>query len=140
MKLEIEINNQKKSSFSKDYFKKVISKTIELSGIKFSGKMDMSLAIVSSQEIKKINRIFRKKDEVTDILSFSDYAKKKTQKKDFFCELIVCLPYIKKSAKEDNVSLKKELAYVISHGMLHCIGYTHSKKMYAIQDEVCQKF
>ena len=140
MKLEIEVNYQEKCFLSKDYFKKVAIKTIELGNFKFSGKINLSLAIVSEKEIKRINRIYRKKDKVTDILSFSDYSSGKKKKEDVFCELIVCLPYIKKSAKEDKITLEKEMAYVISHGVLHCIGFVHSKKMYEIQDKVCQKF
>lgn len=140
MKLEIEINCQEKCFLLKDYFKKVIVKTIELGNFKFSGKINLSLAIVSEKEIRKINRIYRKKDKVTDILSFSDYSSRKKKKEGVFCELIVCLPYIKKSAKKDKIKLEKEMAYVISHGVLHCIGFGHSKKMYEIQDKVCQKF
>jgi len=134
MKLRLEINNQEKNSLPKKYFEDVILKTIKNSRVKFSGGMDMSLAVVSEKEIKRINRIYRKKDKVTDILSFSDYSK---NSKDIFCELIICLPYVEKSAKEDGITLKKEMAYVISHGVLHCVGFNHSKKMFEIQDKVC---
>ena len=136
MKLRLEINNQEKNSLSKKYFENVVLKTVKISKIEFSGKMDMSLAIVSEKEIKRINRIYRKKNRVTDILSFSDYSPK--NKKDIFCELIVCLSYVEKSAEEDKITLKKEMAYVISHGVLHCIGFKHSKKMFEIQDKVCE--
>ncbi|MFA5777329.1 MAG: rRNA maturation RNase YbeY [Parcubacteria group bacterium] len=138
MKFDIEINNQEKCSLAKKYFDDVASKTIKLSRIKFSGKISISLAIVSEREIKRINRIYRKKNKVTDILSFSEYPQKK--EKDIFCELIVCLAYVKKSSEIDKISLKKEMAYVVSHGILHCIGFGHSKKMYEIQDEVCKKY
>ena len=130
------MNNQEKCPLSKKYFDKVISKTIELSRIKFSGKLNISLGIVSEKEIKRVNRTYRKKNKVTDILSFSDYSKKKI-KNDIFCELVACYPYIKESAQADKLPLKKEMADVISHGVLHCIGFGHSKKMYEIQDKVC---
>jgi probable rRNA maturation factor len=136
MKLRLEINNQEKNSLPKKYFEDVILKTIKNSGVKLSGGVDMSLAIVSGKEIKKINKAYRKKNKVTDILSFSDYSGKNS-KKDIFCELIVCLPYVEKSAKEDKITLKKEMAYVISHGVLHCVGFNHSKKMFEIQDAIC---
>ena len=137
MKLRLEINNQENNSLSKKYFEDVILKTVEMSKVKLSGKMDISLAIVSEKEIKRINGIYRKKNEVTDVLSFSDYSG--NDRRDIFCELIVCFPYVSKAAKEDKVALKKEMAYVISHGVLHCIGFNHSKKMYEIQDNICQK-
>lgn len=137
MKLNLEINNQVKAPFSKKYFEEVILETIKLSKIRFSGNLDLSLAIVSEAEIKRVNRIYRKKNEVTDIISFSDYKK---GKKDVFSELIVCYNYIKKSSKISGESLKKEMAYVVSHGILHCFGFRHSKVMYGLQDAVCGLF
>ncbi|MFH0969432.1 MAG: rRNA maturation RNase YbeY [Patescibacteria group bacterium] len=132
MKLIIEINNKAKCPLSKKYFKKVILKSIGLNKFKL---LSISIAIVSEREIKRINKIYRKKDKATDILSFPDYLKNKTG--EFSCELIICYPYIKKSAREDKVSIEKEMAYVVSHGILHCLGLEHSKKMYEIQDKVC---
>lgn len=137
MKLNIEINNKAKASLSKKYFEKVVLETIRLSKIGFSGRINLSLAIVSGGEIKKINRIYRKKDKITDVLSFSDYVK---GKEDVFSELIVCYNYVKKSSEMDGVSLKKEMAYVVSHGALHCLGFRHGKAMYDLQDKVCDLF
>ena len=139
MKLNLEINNQEKNSLSAKYFENVILKTVKRSKVKFGGKINLSLAIVSGKEIRKVNRIYRKKDKVTDILSFSDYSEKKQDQKEIFCELIVCLSYVKKSAKEDEITLRKEMAYVVSHGVLHCLGWKHSKKMYETQDKVCDE-
>jgi len=135
MKLQLEISNQEKSPLSKKYFENVVLKTVEMSKVKLSGKINMSLAIVSEKEIKRVNRIYRKKNEATDVLSFSDYLG--NDKKDIFCELIICLSYVGKYAKEDKITLEKEMAYVISHGVLHCIGFRHSKKMYEMQDKIC---
>jgi len=137
MKLNLEVNNQAKAPLSKKYFEKVILETVKLSKIRFSGRLDLSLAIVSEKEIKKINRIYRKKNKTTDVLSFSDYKK---GGKDVFSELIVCYNYVKASSKISGVSLKKEMVYVISHGMLHCLGLKHGKEMYELQDKVSDLF
>ena len=137
MKLNFEINNQAKAPLSKKYFEEVILETIKFSKIRFSGKLNLSLAIVSEKEIKKINRIYRKKNKITDVLSFSDYEK---EKRDIFSELIVCYNYVKKSSKINGISLKKEMAYIIAHGTLHCLGFKHGKVMYGIQDIVSSKF
>ncbi len=137
MKLNLEINNQSKTPLSRKYFEKVIFETIKSSGVKIFGKLDLSLAIVSEREIKKINRIYRKKNKSTDVLSFSDYKK---GKKDVFSEIVICHDYVKKSSKISGISLKKELAYVFSHGVLHCLGWKHSKAMYKLQDKVCDLF
>lgn len=142
MKFDLEINIPGKIPFSKKYFEKIISRTIGMSGEKIRGKLSFSLAMVSEKEIRKLNRIYRKKDKVTDILSFSEYSKgKKGREKegDVFCELVLCYSYIKRSSESDGIPLKTELAYVVSHGVLHCIGWKHGKKMYEVQDKVCEK-
>ncbi len=141
MKHLLEINNQIGCTLSEKYFEKVVSDTLKKGAVKNKGKLNISLAIVSEKEIRKINRIYRKIDKVTDVISFSDfYPKKKNKTNEFFCELIICYPYIKKSAKEDKIKITKEMAYVISHGVLHIIGFKHSKKMYQIQDEIAENF
>jgi len=141
MNYRLEVNKQLKCPFSEKYFEKVVSKTLKVSGVKNKTKLDISLAVVSEREIRKINRIYRKKDRVTDVISFSDYCvEKKSKSKEFFCELIICYPYIKRSAAEDRIKISKEMAYVISHGVLHIIGFRHSKKMYEIQDKVAENF
>ena len=142
MKLKLEINNKTDCRFGKDFFLKVVSLAVKKSAINLSQKINLSLAIVSNQEIKNLNKKYRKKDKITDILSFSDYnsKNKKKEKEDIFCEIIICHPYIQKSSQEDGISMKKELAYVVAHGMLHCLGFEHGKKMYEIQDEVADFF
>jgi probable rRNA maturation factor len=143
MKLNLEINSQSKTGLSKKYFENIILETIELSRKKISKGLNISLAIVSEQEIRKINKTYRNKDKATDILSFSDYSsgeKSKSENKNIFFELILCYSYIEKYARAEKIPLKKEMAYVISHGVLHCLGFKHSRKMYEIQDKIADKF
>jgi probable rRNA maturation factor len=137
MKFNLEINNQTKAPLSRKYFERVILEAIKSSKVRLLGKLDLSLAIVSQAEIRKINRIYRKKNKSTDVLSFSDYKK---GKKDVFSELIVCYNYVKKSSMLNRISLKKEMAYVISHGIFHCLGFKHGKEMFNLQDKVSSKF
>ena len=75
-------------------------------------------------------------------LSWGDLSEKgadmemEPQQKVFLGELIVCPEYIQQSAKERTISFKDELVYVLSHGLLHLLGFSHGKKMYAIQQNV----
>lgn len=142
MRFFLEINNQTSCKFSKEYFWEIIEKTIKLSGKKSGrGILDVSLAIVSEKEITRINRTFRKKNKVTDVISFSDYSSRSKEKEgNFFCEIIVCYPYVSNSAQKNKVTPKKEMAYIISHGILHCLGFEHGEKMYKIQDQVTDNF
>ncbi|MDO8529084.1 MAG: rRNA maturation RNase YbeY [bacterium] len=138
----LEINKQGDVKIFRKQLESIIEKTIKLSNVEFFGTLDVSLAFVSQKEIRKINRIYRKKDEVTDILSFSDFmgeGKKVSGRDRISCELIICHPYLEKKHKNSETSIQEETAYIISHGVLHCLGLKHSEKMYRIQEKVCEQ-
>ncbi len=146
MKVLLEINEKKPGLPSEDFLKEVVFSTVKLSGYSFleKKKLFLSLASVSGGEIKKINKKYRGKDEVTDILSVSNYENKKDLSKEkqrdiFLGELIICCAYIKRNAKIKNTEsrlFKSELSEIVSHGVLHLLGFQHGKKMFSIQEKV----
>ena len=75
MKLDIEVNNKTKSPVADDFFAMVAEKTIRIAGHDFlqEKNVSISVALVSEEEMQKINRESRHKDSVTDILSFFEY-------------------------------------------------------------------
>lgn len=127
-----------------DFYARIAEETMkrlpaELCGIK--EQVTLSAVLVSPERIQELNRTYRGKDAVTDILSFGEYADtdafRKEEGKDIFLgELFFCYDFISRSAKEDEVSIKREMTYVFSHGILHLLGYDHSDEMFAIQDAV----
>ena len=81
----------------------------------------ISLALVDKKEIKKFNKVYRKKDNITDVLSFTlddEYV---------LGEIIICLEQARKQAKEKKETLKSELQLLTVHGILHLLGYDHEK-------------
>lgn len=146
MGLNIEINNQTQNRADKKMIKSVVLKTLKKSGQKFlnNKKISISLAFVSPKEIKKLNRLYRHKNQPTDILSFAEYQNAGQLKKEkkgaiFLGELVICPDDIKEYAKSNKLDYKKELARTISHGMLHLLGYKHGKRMFVIQEQVSNK-
>lgn len=136
MRTIVEINNLTKKRIDPNFVKKIIRKTVKLSGTNLD-LFEISVVFVEKKEIRKLNRTWRKKDRATDVLSFlysSGYNKGVVEG-----EIFLCLEVIEKSAGEHQVSFKKELAFVLSHGILHLLGWRHGKKMYGIQDKVVQK-
>lgn len=147
MKLVLELNNKTKYRLSISFAREIALLALKESGWKplFDNKVSLSMAVVSPGEIRKINRIYRKKDEATDVLSFPEHDKKtllrnKSEKELFLGEIIVCYNYIKEYCDKNRIVIKKELANVISHSVLHLLGFSHGKKMFLIQDEVVNNF
>ncbi len=147
MKLTVEINNQTKNRLDKKFISKVILETLKKAGVVFllNKNISLSLAIVGKSEIKKLNRVYRKIDKVTDILSFPEYKNTADLKKErknaiFLGELVICPSDIEEYSKKSNSVFKKELAKVISHGVLHLSGLCHGRNMFSIQEKISENF
>ena len=91
-------------------------------------KPRVELRIVGSAPMIRLNRAWRKKNKVTDVLSFSAPEIFRTQ--GHLGELVVCLPVLKKQAKDLRHSPEAELQILLVHGVLHLLGMDHegSKK------------
>lgn len=94
---------------------------------------DVSIGFVSPQIMRRTNRIYRGKDQVTDVLSFALDERSG--------ELLLCYERASRQAKEIGHSTRSELTFLIIHGILHLFGYDHerpaeAKKMFALQDKI----
>lgn len=145
MKISIEVSNLTKKRINPDLVKKVVRKTLKLSGAK-SDMFEISVVFVGGAEMRKINRKYRKKNKPTDVLSFCldlGYNKKGIKRADvknyIGGEIILCPKVIAKNAREGKTAFSRELGFVLSHGVLHVLGWKHSIKMYALQDEISAK-
>lgn len=143
MKLLVEINNLSTCRIGEDFFVKTIKKTLKTSGYDFlrSKNVSVSVALVAPAEIKRLNKIYRQKNSVTDILSFAEYKsraalEKVGDKAIFLGELILCYNDIKEYARKNKEDVKQELAKVVSHGLLHLLGFSHGPRMFRLQSVV----
>jgi probable rRNA maturation factor len=143
MKLNLEIMNIAKTRLDEKLARAAVLGVLRKAGLSFlsSKNVSMSLAVINKKEIKKLNRMYRKKDETTDILSFSEHKSaadlKKIKSRDIFLgELVVCLEDIQEYARKNKLDFKKELATVLAHGTLHLLGFKHGEKMFKIQNNL----
>ncbi len=137
MKETLLIKNFTKHKISQKYLNKAAEKTLEI--VDFKGPAEISLVITGDQKIKTLNKKYRKKDRVTDVLSFSALENKSGKKnkkikfispkeKAFLGEIFICYPQAARQSKFQNHSTKKEISILLIHGILHLLGYTHAKK------------
>ena len=111
----IEVNNLTRIKVDLDSLRKIAEKVLR--GEK-QDCTELAVSLVSSAEIKKLNKKYRKKDKPTDVLSFT-YMNSG--------EIVLCPRTIKQNAKRFDGSFKKELNRVLIHGILHILGYDHEK-------------
>ena len=80
---------------------------------------DLSVAIVSDRRMRALNRQFRGKDAVTDVLSFP------SDDRGFMGDIVIAAGVAKRQAKDAGHSLPTELKVLALHGLLHLLGYDH---------------
>jgi probable rRNA maturation factor len=146
MNLILEINNLDSCKFNEKKLKSIIAETIKLSKTEYFFKKDVlvSVGIISEEEIRKINKKYRDKNSSTDILSFGDFNSVQDlmvvgAENVFLGEVLICCEDIKKYCREKNIVFEKEFSKVLSHGILHLLGFSHGKEMFALQKSVANQ-
>lgn len=90
-------------------------------------KGDLSIAIVSDRRMRALNRQFRGKDAVTDVLSFPADASMSLSAGEprFMGDIVIASGVSEQQAKAAGHSLQTEVRVLALHGLLHLLGYDH---------------
>ena len=91
-------------------------------------RLSVSISFVSKEEIQRLNKEYRGKDRVTDVLSFpqfdcfeylGDYGEINLG------DVVICLDVAESQREEYGHSFERELLYLFTHSMFHLLGYDH---------------
>lgn len=106
-----------------------------------------NIIIVDEKEIQEINRDYRNKDSVTDVISFALEDDNTFVKTDFriLGDIYICLKRAKDQAEEYNHSFLREISFLTIHGLLHLLGYDHMNKedekiMFRLQEMILNEY
>lgn len=113
-----------------ELIRKVIECVLKEEGIKKN--LDVYVTLTNNETIRKVNAEQRNIDRATDVLSFPMFdrseipdLKKEDKTEDILGDIIVSIEKVKEQAEEYGHSFERELAYLVTHGMLHLLGYDH---------------
>lgn len=95
---------------------------------------EFSVAFVDDAEIQRLNRMYRAKDKVTDVLSFAS-----GDQHGPLGDVIISVPQAIRQAEGGDVEL--EFTDLLVHGMLHILGHDHetaedADRMFPLQDAI----
>jgi len=76
----------------------------------------ITLRIVGAAEGRRLNRLYRKKNYATNVLTFATG------------DVVLCHPVIRREARAQGKSVAAHYAHLVVHGCLHLQGYDHEKK------------
>lgn len=95
----------------------------------------LNVVICDNQMIKEYNKTYRNIDRETDVLSFP------SDEEGELGDILISIDKAKTQAKEYGHSLKRELSFLLCHGILHCLGFDHMTKeeeevMFSLQEKI----
>ena len=96
----------------------------------FSDPAEISVSFVDNDQIREMNRQYRDKDSVTDVLSFpmgedGHYDVNHETGAKILGDIVISMPKAMEQANTYGHSLEREIGYLTAHSMLHLLGYDH---------------
>lgn len=123
-------------------FTAIIEQALKTLGIE--DDVEVSCVLVDDERIHEINREYRHIDRSTDVISFA-----MEDNDQFYVEgmprtlgdIFISVDHAKKQAEEYGHSLRREMCFLFTHGILHLLGYDHmtdeqEKEMFGLQDVI----
>ena len=123
-------------------FKAIIEQALKT--LHIEDDVEVSCVLVDDERIHEINKEYRHIDRSTDVISFA-----MEDNDQFYVEgmprslgdIFISVDHAKKQAEEYGHSLKREMCFLFTHGILHLLGYDHmtdeqEKEMFGLQDEI----
>ena len=90
-------------------------------------RVSFTLLLSNNKNIQKLNKLFRKKNKPTDILSFPLTKKFRVSKQTYLGDIIISYNFINKPKSLNTKLFKEKVIKIFIHGFLHLLGFDHKK-------------
>ncbi|MGE4546626.1 MAG: rRNA maturation RNase YbeY [Desulfurella sp.] len=122
---------------NKVYFKKFLGFLYKKYNI--SRKKEINLLFCGIDKIKELNKQYRRKKSPTNVLSFYGYDG------NILGDIAICCEVARIEAKKLNMDEKEYILFLITHGFLHLLGYSHDtmqdyETMVNLQKQILQEW
>lgn len=87
----------------------------------------LSISCVSPARMTALNFKYRRKRRTTDVLTFEQKSGGAPRGVLFLGDLVLCPTVVRRQAHEQRHTLRAELAVLVTHGLLHLLGYDHER-------------
>lgn len=135
-----ETNEKKWNRYRKD-FEMILEKAQEV--CEASSNACLSVIFVDKERIHEINRDYRNIDRPTDVISFAllDSDEILAEEESELGDIFINIEAVYDQAKEYQHTIRREVNFLFTHGVLHLLGYDHmneedEKEMFALQDKI----
>lgn len=125
--ISIQIDDQFHDKIDNALLEKTVKTTLEIA--KTANSFELGLVITDDASIHKMNREYRGIDSPTDVISFAllegeDFVMPPDQTLHLG-EVVISYPRAIEQAKEQKHTVQREVMWLVTHGVLHLLGYDH---------------
>ena len=107
-------------------------------------KAEIGILLTDAAEIRRLNRLYRNRDQATNVLSFAmedgeredENHPKKAKSCRLLGDIVLAYEVIAREAVERQIPMKHHMTHLVIHGMLHLLGYDHERSP---EDARCQE-
>ena len=87
---------------------------------------ELSILLTNDDQIRILNRMYRKKDRPTDVLAFAQREGKGGDLAGrLLGDVVISIPTARRQAEARGTDLTSELTALVAHGLLHLLGWDH---------------
>ena len=90
-------------------------------------KVSLTLLLSNNRNIQKLNKIFRKKNKPTDVLSFPLTKKVRISKQTYLGDIIISFNFVNKPQSLNKKLFNEKVTKIFIHGFLHLLDFDHKK-------------
>jgi probable rRNA maturation factor len=97
---------------------------------------ELAVRLVGAAEGRRLNAAWRGKDYATNVLSFppprmgrraAPRGAARGPARAALGDLVICVPVVRREAREQGKALAAHWAHMVVHGSLHLLGYDHER-------------
>lgn len=107
-----------------EYINKIVEVALKQDNI-INKEIYVSIGCASIDEIRELNKEYRNVDKSTDVLSFPIFTKEELENTKFdqieLGDIVICLDVVRDQSIEYGTGMKRELLYMITHGICHLL-------------------
>jgi probable rRNA maturation factor len=126
--IAVDVGPRFRSAIDETWLRDVVARVLAAEGV---AQAEVGVVITGDAAVRDLNRRFRGEDAATDVLSF-DLRQDAGEfvlppgESTRLGDVVISLPAARRQAKRAGHSVEREVALLLTHGVLHLLGYDHA--------------
>lgn len=120
--ISVLISSESRYKVNRKRIRQSIEKLLKDAGL---DETEVSIVVVGTRKIRKLNRVFRKVDEETDVLSFPLEEPRDPEEVLRLGDIVICYPIARSEAQKEEKLVDEKINELAEHGLKHLLGEHH---------------